>query len=141
MARHLSLDWIDDLRAATADSAGLRAAAIGQHIAITEQITGGPEGAVTYHVVVDDGEVSVGAGPADPADVVFTQDHATAVAIATGRLNAQEAFIGGRLRIVGDMERLIACQPVFAALDAVFATVRARTDYGEPVEQAEPVEA
>ena len=51
----------------------------------------------------------------------------TAVAVATGALNAQEAFIGGQIRLHGDQARLLAAQPVFGALDAVFADVRART--------------
>ena len=41
-----------------------------------------------------------------------------------GRLNAQEAFIGGRILLTGDQQKLIDSQPVFGALDAVFASVR-----------------
>ena len=55
------------------------------------------------------------------------QDWATAVAVATGELNAQEAFVTGRIRFIGDQQLLIDSQPVFAALDSVFATVRERT--------------
>ena len=55
------------------------------------------------------------------------QDWETAVAVATGELNAQEAFIGGHIRLFGDQQKLLESQPVFGALDAVFATVRERT--------------
>ena len=53
----------------------------------------------------------------------------TAVAVATGELNAQEAFVDGHIRLFGDQQRLLAAQPVFGALDAVFAEVRPATDY------------
>ena len=53
----------------------------------------------------------------------------TAVAVATGDLNAQEAFVNGHIRLFGDQQRLIDAQPVFGALDAVFTDVRARTEY------------
>jgi putative sterol carrier protein len=57
------------------------------------------------------------------------QDWQTAVAVATGELNAQEAFVGGRIRLFGDQQKLLDAQPVFGALDTVFATVRDRTTY------------
>ena len=53
----------------------------------------------------------------------------TAVGVATGTLNAQEAFINGRILLHGDQQRLLASQPVFGALDAVFSAVRTRTEY------------
>ncbi len=53
----------------------------------------------------------------------------TAVAVATGTLNAQDAFVNGQIRLFGDQQRLLDSQPVFGALDAVFADVRSRTDY------------
>ena len=35
----------------------------------------------------------------------------------------------GRLRVRGDMEKLIAAQPAFTALDAALEEARARTTY------------
>jgi len=53
----------------------------------------------------------------------------TAVAVAQGELNAQDAFVSGHIRLFGDQQRLLASQPVFRALDAVFTDVRSRTEY------------
>jgi len=78
---------------------------------------------------VGDGTASFGAGPAHPEDVRMQQDWDTAVAVATGELNAQEAFIDGRILLTGDQQKLLESQPVFGALDAVFSSVRAETDY------------
>jgi putative sterol carrier protein len=53
----------------------------------------------------------------------------TAIAVATGTLNAQEAFVGGHIRLTGDAQKLLEAQPIFKALDAVFSSVRQHTDY------------
>jgi putative sterol carrier protein len=127
--RYLSLEWIEALTAEVAASAAMQEAADGTRLGVTQVVTDGPEGEITYHLQVDDGEASFGAGPAEPEDVRFVQDWETAVAVATGTLNAQEAFIGGRIRLTGDQQKLLDSQPVFRALDGVFNAVRPRTDY------------
>ncbi len=129
MIRYLSLDWIDALSAEVAASDQLRALSESHDIGITQVVSDGPEGDVTYHLNVGDGDAAFGAGPAEPEHVKMEQDWDTAVAVATGELNAQEAFIGGRIRLFGDQQRLLDAQPVFGALDAVFASVRDRTVY------------
>jgi putative sterol carrier protein len=129
VARYLSLEWIDDVTREAAASPELAAAADGRSIGITEVVTGGPEGDVTYHLSVRQGQVGFGAGPADEEDVRLQQDWTTAVAVATGELNAQEAFLKGRIRLVGSQQALLDNQPVFAALDGVFTKVRERTSY------------
>jgi putative sterol carrier protein len=129
MVRYLSLDWISALSDEVAASAHMREIAETHRIGVTQVVSDGPEGDVTYHLVVGDGHASFGAGPADPEDVKMEQDWTTAVAVATGELNAQEAFVGGRIRLFGDQQKLLDSQPVFGALDTVFATVREQTTY------------
>ncbi|MBU3688638.1 MAG: hypothetical protein B7C54_04095 [Acidimicrobiales bacterium mtb01] len=127
--RYLSLEWIDALSVEVSTSDAMRSAAADHTIGVTQVVNGGPEGTVVYHLQVGDGRASFGPGAADPEDVRFEQDWDTAVAVATDALNAQQAFITGRIRLFGDQQKLQASTPVFAALDAVFTTVRARTDY------------
>ena len=129
MIRYLSLDWITALTTEVAASDHMREIAETHRIGVTQVVSDGPEGDVIYHLSVGDGQASFGAGPAEPEDVKMEQDWDTAVAVATGELNAQEAFIGGRIRPYGDQQKLLDSQPVFGALDAVFATVRERTTY------------
>ena len=92
-------------------------------------VTDGPEGDVTYHLQVGDGTASFGAGPADPEDVRMEQAWDTAVAVATGVMNAQEAFITGKILLFGDQHALMGAQPVFGALDSIFTSVREHTRY------------
>jgi putative sterol carrier protein len=129
MIRYLSLDWINALAAEVATSDQLRELAETHAINVTQVVNDGPEGDVTYHLRVAGGEATFGAGPADQEDVRMEQDWATAVAVATGELNAQEAFISGQILLFGDQQKLLESQPVFGALDAVFSNVRERTSY------------
>jgi alkyl sulfatase BDS1-like metallo-beta-lactamase superfamily hydrolase len=98
-------------------------------IVIEQRIVDGDD-VITWHVVIDDQVAHVRFGPADQAaHVTFVQDRATATAIARGELNAQLAFIDGRVRLTGDVRVLIDHADVFARLDAAWRPVRERTTY------------
>ena len=127
--RYLSLDWIDAVAAAVAASDWLQEMAPAHEIGFTQVVTDGPEGDVTYHLQVGDGKVTFAAGPADPEHVGMEESWDTAVAVATGTLNAQEAFVNGHIRLRGDQQRLLDSQSLFGALDSVFSAVRAQTEY------------
>ena len=129
MIRYLSLDWITALTTEVAASDHMREIAETHRIGVTQVVSDGPEGDVIYHLSVGDGQASFGAGPAEPEDVKMEQDWDTAVAVATGELNAQEAFISGRIRLFGDQQKLLDSQPVFGALDSIFSSLRERTSY------------
>jgi len=90
--RYLSLDWIDALTAEVSASASLQEFATSLNVGITQVVTDGPEGDVVYHLQVGDGSTSFGPGAAHPEDVRFVQDWDTAVAVATGVMNAQDVL-------------------------------------------------
>jgi len=127
--RFLSRDWLAALADEVARSDEVRSVATGQSVRVTQVVTGGPDGEVTYHLDVADGAVAFGPGPAPVEDLRFVQDWETAVGVATGRLNAQEAFLRGRIVLAGDRRRLVEAQALFAVLDKVLAPVREATDY------------
>lgn len=127
--RYLSLAWIRELTREVAESEAMGDLADEHRVGVTQVVTDGPEGDVTYHLQVGDGGASFGAGPAEPEDVRMEQSWSTAVAVATGAQNAQEAFITGKILLFGDRQRLMEAQPVFGALDTIFASVRERTRY------------
>jgi putative sterol carrier protein len=127
--RYLSLEWFRELSAEVAHSETLREVAEHHDIAVTQVVSDGPEGDVTYHLVVGDGSASFGAGPADDEDVRMEQSWSTAVAVATGEMNAQDAFINGHIRLFGSQEKLLENRAVFGALDRVFEAVGSRTRY------------
>ncbi len=123
----LSDEWIAALDAAAAADAELAERIADLAFTIEQEVTGGPSGDVRYHLTFDHGRVSVAAGPAAQATIRFSQDLATAAAIASGEGSAQRAFMTGRLRVGGDLRVLLAHGEVLSQLDDVFADVRART--------------
>lgn len=115
--------------------AELAAAASGATVAsdlelVIEQIVTdiGDDGELAYAIRLSGGTVTVEPGRADDPDVTFTQDWATATAIATGELSAQAAFMAGRLRVGGDLPAVIERTRGALALDDVFALARPSTD-------------
>lgn len=127
--RYLSLAWIDAVAIEVADNEAIQRLATAHEIGFTQVVTDGPEGEVIYHLQVGDGGVSFAAGPATPEHVRMEQSWDTAVAVATGSLNAQEAFVSGQIRLHGDQQRLLDSQRLFGALDSVFTAVREETEY------------
>ena len=129
MIRYLSLDWINALSDEVAASDQMRTVAESHRIGVTQVVSDGPEGDVTYHLSVGDGTASFGAGPAEPEDVKMEQDWETAVAVATGELNAGDAFANGHIRLYGDQQKLLDANSVFGPLDRAFRRVGERTRY------------
>lgn len=111
-ARFLSQEWLD---AHVAASAALPerpgASAVVQHV-----VTGGPDGEVRYHLCVVDGRVAGAAlGQVDAPDLLCTATYAEAVKIATGAVGAHEAFMQGKLKVVGSTGRLMDLLPVLGS--------------------------
>ena len=55
MIRYLSLDWINALSDEVAASDQMRTVAESHRIGVTQVVSNGPEGDVTYHLSVGDG--------------------------------------------------------------------------------------
>ena len=125
MAEFLSDAWLASLEDAASEvrvPADLRL--VIQQVVLQDR---GHERAFTVRIA--DGTVSVEAGRAEEPDVSFTQDRATAAAIARGELSAQAAFMAGRLRIGGDLREVMDRARELAALDDLFAKARATTTW------------
>jgi hypothetical protein len=135
MPVHLSPEWLAALDEAVRSHAGLAAATTGVHLVIEQVVTGEPgdeQADIVWHVAMHDGTVRVVPGPApvkgeasgQPVPLVrFTTDRATAQAVANGALAAQEAFMGGSLRVGGDTTALVEHHELLDGLGDVFAGV------------------
>ncbi len=126
---YLSNEWIKAVADSIKANGEIIAVARENTVGVTQIVTGTPRGDVTYHLESRDGKISFASGPAKVSDIAFTQSWQTAVGVATGQINAQEAFISGKIRFKGDHERVIATQPLFLALDAIFSSVNANTNF------------
>ncbi len=116
--------WVGALDAAARADEGLRAASVGRHVVIGQEVVDGDRHR-RWHVVLDDGEVAVRPGPAEAPDVTFSQDAAVAGAVARGEMAARTAFVLGQIRVGGDVDVLVELAPALAGLGDVFASARA----------------
>jgi hypothetical protein len=131
--RYLSREWLAAAGGALADSPGLRDAIRAVSLTLQQTVTGGPEGTVRWHVVLDHGDARLVAGPADRSDLRFETSYRVARAIARGELAAPMAFIAGDLRVGGDLTLLTAHQRLLSTVDDVLVDVRKATTFAATV--------
>jgi putative sterol carrier protein len=88
------------------------------------ETTDPPEGTeAVYHITVDNGTATAVPGPAEDADATISNDYETAVAISKGELNTQMAFMTGKLKVSGNMAKLMMNQPMLSQYAAAAADV------------------
>jgi hypothetical protein len=127
--RYLSSEWFDAAQAAI-DAAGAASGSLADPaIVVQHVVTGAGDGDVTYHLRHEDGTVRLQRGAAGDAAVVFTESYDTAAAIARGDLSAQTAFMAGRIRVRGDLSRLMEQSEAFRDIEGVLAGLRSETTY------------
>ncbi len=95
-------------------------------LSIDQVVIDGP----TWRLSIDRGAVSVQRDPGGEPDVRLTSDRATAAAIASGSRPALDAFIGGELRLGGDVRALLDSRAALETLGDLFAGIRDDTDFG-----------
>jgi predicted lipid carrier protein YhbT len=125
---YLSEAWLEaqrELVGALPERPG--ATATVQHV-----VSGGPDGEVRWVERIVDGrltEVTLGDDP--DADVTLTETYADAVQIARGELDANAAFMQGRVKVVGDMGKVMALMPLTDSDEyrAALAALAARTAF------------
>jgi hypothetical protein len=126
--RYLSPAWLEEAAALVAADAALAAAARDLDVVVDYLVEGGPDGDIAYHLALGGGVAALGAGPGVGSTASIRCDHATALAVATGALGAQRAFMDGLLRIGGDVQEIVAALPALAGLPDVLAPLRPGPD-------------
>ena len=114
--KFLSDEWMSEVESKLNSHEGFQNAAKGQAAKLQQEVSGGPDGDVTYGFVLDGGKVQVSKGPVDGAEATISQDYPTAVALSKGELNGQAAFMQGKLKISGNLMKMMTLQGVFAAM-------------------------
>ena len=111
----LSDEWIEEARRirAEAEAEGVApnvANAVRMNLVITD-VPFGP-GSVDAHIDTSSGAANIDSGHIDPADLVITVDHMTARSILVeGNMQvAMQAFMTGRIKVDGDVSKLIELQ-------------------------------
>jgi len=109
MPKWLSQEWLDESKK-LAESQPERpgASARMQYV-----VTGGPDGDIKYYWVLENGklqESQLGEMP-DP-EVTLTQSYEDAKKIQEGELDANAAFMQGRVKVTGNMAKLMSLLPL-----------------------------
>lgn len=115
--KFLSEEWAGEITTALNSSDEFKKAASGQQVKLQQVVTDAPDGGeAKYYFVLDGGNAEVGIGEIADSEATLTQSYETAVAIAKQDLNATNAFMQGKLKITGNMMKLMQLQGVFNAL-------------------------
>lgn len=112
MAIFLSDDHFAAAKQALNSDSGFLNAIVGVDLAVQFDVSGTPDGDVSYYLIVTDGTVDTGMGANDAADVSVASDFETSKAISKGELNVQMAFMSGKIKVGGNMAKVMMHQAV-----------------------------
>lgn len=119
MPSFLSPQWLERLSALAGGDQ------VGPDAAIVQQVvTGGPDGDVTFFLEIDGSSVRATPGRNERAGITLTESWDTAVRLHTGRLTAREAFLGGLIRVRGDVRLMVEVAAGLSGLGPSLAGLR-----------------
>jgi len=115
--KFLTEEWASAMTDALNSSDEFKSAAGSQQVKLQQVVTDTPDGGETkYYFTLENGTANVALGELSDAEATLTQTYDTAVAITKQELNAQNAFMQGKLKIAGNMMKLMQLQGVFNAM-------------------------
>jgi putative sterol carrier protein len=128
MAKYLTQEWLDGARELAKDQperAG--ASAKMQYV-----VSGAPDGEVHYYWVLEDGKLLESQlGDIAEADFTLTSSYDDAVAIQKGELDPNAAFMQGRMKVTGNVGKLMQLMPLTMSPEykALQEKIREITEY------------
>ncbi|MCA1834281.1 MAG: SCP2 sterol-binding domain-containing protein [Actinomycetota bacterium] len=114
--KFLSDEWLGEVESRLNSNEAFQNAAKGQSAKLQQVITGAPDGESKYGFIIDGGKVSMPKGDIEGAEATVTQDYDTAVKLSKGELQGQAAFMQGKLKISGNLMKMMQLQGVFTAM-------------------------
>jgi putative sterol carrier protein len=128
MAKYLSQEWLDEGRELAKEQPERAGASAKMQYAVS----GGPDGDVKYYWVLENGKLLESQlGEIADADFAMSMTYDDSVAIAKGELDANAAFMQGRMKVAGNMGKLMALMPLTMSPEykALQEQVRDVTDF------------
>ena len=89
-----------------------QSAAAGMDATIQYDLTG--DGGGTYNCAIKEGACTVAEGGSDSPTMTVTMEASDFVDLISGKLDGMSAFMGGKLRIAGDMGIAMKLQSLFS---------------------------
>ena len=112
VATFLSEDHFSDAREALAADQGYLGAITNVDFSVEFNVSGGPDGEIVYYLRVSDGSTETDLGPFEGADVTVASDYETSQSISKGELNVQMAFMTGKIKVGGNVAKIMMHQNV-----------------------------
>ena len=112
MPKYLSQEWHEKVKELAKDQPDRP----GASIRLQYNVTGGPDGDVKFWSVIEDGHlVDQQLGELEDAEVTLTQTWADLASVQKGELDANAAFMQGRVKVGGNMGKLMSLLPLTGA--------------------------
>jgi putative sterol carrier protein len=124
LAKFLTEEWLEALTEALNAHEGFRDAISDVDLTLQFEVSDPPEGLLgRYFLSVGGGVATAGAGDASDADASITSSYESAVAISKGELNTQMAFMTGKVKVGGNMGKLMMHQALLGQFAAAASGV------------------
>jgi predicted lipid carrier protein YhbT len=128
VAKYLSQEWLDETRAMGADQPERPGASVRMNYVVT----GSPDGEIDYYWVLENGKLLESRrGTLEDGEVTLTTTWADSVSIAKGELDLNAAFMQGRVKVTGNMAKLMSLLPLATAPEyrALQERIQAMTEF------------
>jgi putative sterol carrier protein len=107
--KYLSQEWLDEFRTLAQD----QPTRPGATVKIQYKVTGGPDGDVDYYWFIDEGKITEAKlGTIDDADFTMTNTWDDGAKIQRGELEATAAFMQGKMKVAGNMAKMMSLLPI-----------------------------
>ena len=114
--KFLSEDWINAVNEALAADEDYKSSTATTEITLQFEVSDGPDGDVQYSVAMANGATTFALGSAEESDATIRNGYETASAVSKGDLNTQAAFISGKLKVEGNLAKIMMNQSALTSL-------------------------
>jgi len=122
--QYLTQEWLDQGRELAKDQPERPGASAKMQYVVT----GGPDGVIKYYWVLENGKLLESQlGVIADEDFTMTLTYEDSVAVARGELDANAAFMQGRMKVAGNMGKLMQLLPLTQSAEYLALQEQIRT--------------
>ena len=113
--KFLTDEWAQAVTEALNSNDAFKQAAAGKTVKL-QNVVAGADGEKRYYLDLEGGTAKVSMGELPDAEATLSSDYDTAAAMSRNELNATAAYMSGKLKIQGDLMKLMQLQGLFNTL-------------------------